>query len=66
MRDFNINLINYNSHIPTSQFLDSICSNSFSLHINIPTHHTPRSKTFIDNIFHSNINENAISGNLTI
>ena len=37
MGDFNINLINYNSHNPTSQFLDFICSNSFFPYINIPT-----------------------------
>ena len=29
MGDFNINLINYDSHNPTSQFLDCICSNLF-------------------------------------
>ena len=59
---FQHNLINYNSHNPTSQFLDGIYSNNFSSYINIPTHHTTRSKTLIDNIFH---NENAISGNMT-
>ena len=63
--DFNINLINYNSHNPTSQFFDSICSNSFFPYINIPACHSPRPKTLIDNIFHNNINENEISGNLT-
>ena len=65
MGDFNINLINYNSHNPTSQFLDGICFNSFFPYIHIPTRHTPRSKTLTDNIFHDNINENAISANLT-
>ena len=64
MGDFNINLIKYDCHNPTPQFLYSICSNSFFPYINIPTHHTPRSKTLTDNIFHNNINENAISGNL--
>ena len=65
MGDFNINLVNCDSHNPTSQFLDGICSNSFFPYINIPTLHTPRSKTLTDNIFCNNINENAISGNLT-
>ena len=65
MGDFNINLINYDSHNPTSQFLDGICSNSFyPSYIDIPTRPTPRSKTLID-IIHNNINENAISGRLT-
>ena len=59
--DFNIN---DDSDIPTSQFLGSVYSNSFFPHINIPTSHTPRFKTFIDNIFHININESAISGSL--
>ena len=65
MGDFNINLINYDSNNPTSQFLDDICSNSFFPYINISTRHTPRSKTLIDNIFQNKINENAISCNLT-
>ena len=65
MGDFNINLRNYNSHNPTFQFLDDICSNSFFPCINIRTCHIPISKTFIDNIFYNDINENAIPGNLT-
>ena len=65
MGDFNINLINYDSHNLTSQFLDGTCSNSFFPYINIPTRHSPRSNALIDNIFHNNINENAISGYLT-
>ena len=65
MGDFNINLINYNSHNSTSVFLDSICSNSFFVYNNISTRHTLRSKTLIDNIFHNNISENSISGYLT-
>ena len=48
---FNINLINYDSHNPTFQFLDNTCSNSFSPHINILTCHAPRSKTLVDNFF---------------
>ena len=65
MEDFKIDLINYDSRNPTSQFLDDICSNSFFPYLKIPSCHTPRSKTFIDNIFHNNINEHTISGNLT-
>ena len=47
MGDFNINLIYYDSHNPTSQFLDGICSNSFLPYINIPTRHIPRSKILV-------------------
>ena len=46
MRDFNINLMNYETDNPTSHFLDNICSNSFFPYINIPTRHTSRSKTY--------------------
>ena len=45
MGDFKINLINYDSQNPTSQFLDGICSNSFFPYIYIPTRHTPKSIT---------------------
>ena len=65
MGNFNINLMNYNSHNPASQFLESIGCNSFFPHINMPMCHSLRSKTFIDNTFHCNMNENAISGNMT-
>ena len=65
MGDSNINLINFSSHNPTSQFLDSICSNSFFPYKNISTRQTTRPKTFIDNIFPININKNPVSGNLT-
>ena len=63
--DFNINLMNYETDNPTSHFLDNICSNSFFPYINIPAHHTSRSKTLIDNILHNGINGNTISGNIT-
>ena len=38
MGDFNINM-NYATDNPTSLFLGNVCSNSFFLCINIPTHH---------------------------
>ena len=40
-------------------------SNSLVPYITLPTRITPRSKTLIDNIFFNEINEAAISGNLT-
>ena len=46
MRDFNINLMNYEIDNPISHFLDNIGSNSFFPYINIPTRHTSRSKTY--------------------
>ena len=35
--DFNINLLNYNDHQPTNEFLDSLASNSFIPYIHITT-----------------------------
>ena len=65
MRDFNINLMNYEINNPTSHFLGNACSNSLFPYINIPTRHTSRSKTVIDNILHIGINGNMVSGNIT-
>ena len=48
---FNINLLNYNVHSPTNEFLDSLASNSFLPYILQPTRITSHSKTLIDNIF---------------
>ena len=52
--DFNINLLNYNNHNPTNEFLDSLAPNSFVPYILQQTQLTSYSKTLIDNIF-SNI-----------
>ena len=46
--DFNINLLNYNDHQPTNEFLDSLASNSFIPYILQPTRLTSHSKTLID------------------
>ena len=48
---FGINLLNYNDHHPTNQFLDSIASNFFIGYILQPTRITSHSKSLIDNIF---------------
>ena len=42
--DFNINLLNYNVHSPTNEFLDSLASNSFLPYILQPTRTTSHSK----------------------
>ena len=49
--DFNINLINYNEHQPTNEFLDSLASNSIIPYILQLTRLTSHSKTLTDNIF---------------
>ena len=63
--DFNVNLLNYNNHNPTNEFLDSLASNSFLPYILQPTKLTSHSKILIDNIFTNLIPPEAISGNLT-
>ena len=62
--DFNVNLLNYNEHNQTNDFLDSLASNSFIPLILQPTRITTHSNTLIDNIF-SNVIDPDISGNLT-
>ena len=49
--DFDINLLNYNDHQPTNDFLDSLASNSFIPSLLHPTRITSQTKTLIDNIF---------------
>ena len=63
--DFNINLLNYNVHQPTNDFLGSLASNSIISYILQPTRLTSHSKTFIDNIFSNILPSEIISGNLT-
>ena len=63
--DFNINLLNYNEHQPTNEFLDSLASNSIIPYILQPTRLTTHSKTLIDNIFSNVLSCETISGNIT-
>ena len=63
--DFNINLLNYNEHQPTNEFLDSLASNSIIPYILQPTRLTTHSKTLIDNIFSNVLSCETISRNIT-
>ena len=49
--DFNINLLNYDIHPPTNEFLDSLLSHYFFPHVLQPSRVTTNTKTLIDNIF---------------
>ena len=49
--NFNVNLLNYNKHNETNEFLDSLASNSFIPLVLQPTRITSHSNTLIDNIF---------------
>ena len=55
--DYNINLLNYDQHVPTGEFVDMLSSNGFLPLITRPTRVTPTSATLtcIDNIFTNNI-----------
>ena len=63
--DLNMNLLNYNDHQLTNEFLESLTSNSFLPYILQPTRLTSHSKTLIDNIFSNVISYEVISGNIT-
>ena len=65
LRDFNVNLLNYNEHNQTNGFLDSLASNSFIPLILQPTRIASHPNTLIDNIFSNVIDPDIISGNLT-
>ena len=65
MGDFNVDLLQYESHNSTDKFLNSMVSHSFLPYILQPTRVTDHSATIIDNIF-SNITDNeTYSGNIT-
>ena len=63
--DFNVNVLNYNGHNLTNEFLDSLASNSFTRLILQPNRITSHSTTLVDNIFSNFIDRDIISGNLT-
>lgn len=64
MGDFNINLLNFDSHTPTDEFINTMTAYCFQPHIIQPTRITSdHSATLIDNIYYS-IEHDTISGNL--
>ena len=64
MGDFNINLLNFESHSPTEEFFNTMTSYFFQPHIIQPTRITDHSATLIDNIYLNTIEYKTISGNL--
>ena len=65
MGDFNVDLLKYEQHKATNEFLDSLSSNMFLPHIVQQTRIPSHSKTLIDNIFSNIISQDIVSGNLT-
>ena len=64
--DFNVDLLKYEIHSSTNEFLDSLASNMFLPYILLPTRVTSHSKTLIDNIFSNHITKEADCGNITL
>lgn len=62
--DFNINLLNYDKHPLTEDFINTLGSFFLEPHILKPTRITSHSSTLIDNIFFNSIEYQTISGNL--
>ena len=52
--DYNINILNYDLHSPTGEFVDAMSSYAFVPLINRPTRVTATSANLIDNIFTNN------------
>jgi hypothetical protein len=59
--DFNIDLLKFDSHLPTSDYINCIFSHSFLPTVNKPTRVTETSATLIDNIITNARLTNAIS-----
>ena len=64
MGDFNINLLNYDSHPATADFVNTLSSYSFHPQILKPTRITELSATLTDNIFCNSLENLATSGNI--
>ena len=63
--DFNINLLNYDIHPLTNEFIDLFSSCYFLPHLLQTNRVTSNSKTLIDSILINIAMPNVISGNLT-
>ena len=64
MGDFNLNLLNADSHPGTNEFLNTLGSYFFNPHILQPTRITHHTATLIDNVFFNSISHHTISGNI--
>ena len=64
MGDFNINLLNFETHPLTHEFLGNLGPYYFQPYITQPTRITDHSATLIDNIYFNSIEHETISGNL--
>ena len=61
--DFNLNLLNADSHSGTNEFLSTLGTYYFSPHVLQPTRITNHSATLLDNVFFNSVSHHTISGN---
>ena len=64
MGDFNINILTYEAHSETSDFINLMVSHYLLPYILHPTRVTGHSATIIDNFFSTNCEYDTVSGNL--
>ena len=62
--DFNIDLLNYSSHTPTTNYVNFFFSKQFLPYIIHPSRVSGKSFTLLDNIFANISNNESISGNI--
>ena len=62
--DFNINLLNYDTNIQTTNFVNFLFCKQFLPYIVHPTRVTEHSSTLIDNIFSNTTHNETLSGNI--
>jgi len=62
MGDFNLNLLNSESHSKTNEFLDLLYSSCFRPLIDKPTRITEFTSTLIDNVFYNGATSDSIAG----
>ena len=60
--DFNVNILNADSHVPSNDLIDLMYSNGFYPLISKPTRITSHSATLIDNIFSNDLDNHKFSG----
>ena len=66
MGDFNIDLLKTDSHRPTTDWLECLYAGGFFPLISLPTRLTDSSATLIDNILTNNLQEQIVSGLITV
>ena len=64
MGDFNLKLLNCDSHVRTGKFLNTLGTYFYNSHILQPTSITHHSVTLIDNMFFNCLSHHTISGNV--